>query len=226
MTPNLTPYLFNKDVLPDVPSGRPYELRTYVVETALGARALAITGQGMVACAADAADVKPHGAELELGKINEWLTRDGHSAEVTLDVLAERLGPPDAALPQPTRSQEGCDRCWGDGQHECDCGDAHDCAACDGTGFRTVMETGKQPLRVVTVGGITLNAALVRRYLPLLTSTIVAIRWVEDDKQPVRFECGATTLLIMPLMFGTKADSRTTLVEAEPASHQGESPSA
>jgi hypothetical protein len=30
-----------------------------------------------------------------------------------------------------------CSYCYGSGQHECDCGDAHDCGYCDGTGKET-----------------------------------------------------------------------------------------
>jgi hypothetical protein len=29
---------------------------------------------------------------------------------------------------------EDCDVCNGDGTHECECGDEHDCCACDGAG--------------------------------------------------------------------------------------------
>lgn len=31
-------------------------------------------------------------------------------------------------------TQEDCPECLGDGQHECECGDVHECANCGGTG--------------------------------------------------------------------------------------------
>jgi len=35
---------------------------------------------------------------------------------------------------QAEAESETCDICSGSGRHECECGDIHSCAACDGTG--------------------------------------------------------------------------------------------
>ena len=49
----------------------------------------------------------------------------------------------DPALPDeirvvpPSESKEECLACDGTGEHECECGDAHTCGYCDGTGYIT-----------------------------------------------------------------------------------------
>jgi hypothetical protein len=38
-------------------------------------------------------------------------------------------------IPEAGLKQERCDVCDGMGDHECECGDTHECRACDGTGY-------------------------------------------------------------------------------------------
>lgn len=38
------------------------------------------------------------------------------------------------AIKELADSIEVCDTCDGTGEHECDCGDTHECGACDGSG--------------------------------------------------------------------------------------------
>ncbi len=116
------------------PDGRDYAKGAHGV-TAIGRRwAVTCDGHRLLAIEGDGPEGGPGGVAS--------LLREPSGRATTLTALREWCASlPPIPVPGPCDKCHGkqpkCDECYGDGEHECDCGHVHDCEKCDGEG---VME--------------------------------------------------------------------------------------
>ncbi len=112
---------------------RPWQIGSHVMATN-GYLLVSVTGSGFTPAPADVTE-----------RFLKVMTLANPSLMAALDAaeIREWLGSPVGDV------AEECEVCDGRGQHECDCGDEHDCHACKGDGTISV-----QSVRNGTVGGL------------------------------------------------------------------------
>jgi hypothetical protein len=61
---------------------------------------------------------------------------------------------------------EECDECMGSGEHECDCGNTHECSACDGTGVSNDGTTFSEMYRTQLDNDYHIPISYLKRFIP------------------------------------------------------------
>lgn len=141
----------------------------------IGSRCVATDGyilvavEGLLGCD----DAPPEVAE----KLSAVMAPVAPEVVATLDVSDLRLWAGAPVGPQ----QEKCDQCNGKAFHECDCGDEHDCRACEGEGTVTVPT-----LRWGTIAGVCVD----RERLSLPFQHLTGAVRIEKDRSGVAKDTG------------------------------------
>ena len=69
--------------------------------------------------------------------------------QITYSEWLELNGDLKEQLEKEAPDRERCFECLGDGEHECSCGNIHECPECDGTGFSDSYEGVEDQLKSI-----------------------------------------------------------------------------
>ncbi len=107
----------------------------------------------------------------------------------SMDKVFDKAGMPGDFVPVPTMAMplpKDCDHCEGRGEHECTCGDNHECHYCDGTG------------KVENIDGHKIgNCVFAKRYLAALQGWEIAPN--SDITKAAHIRNGELIGLLMPM---------------------------